>query len=433
MTLRIPLITLGLLIASTALAEDWPIFRGPNRDGLCKETGLLQSWPKEGPPQVWTAKNLGSGFSTPTIAKGQIFGMGTRQGKDGVWALKEADGSELWFTPFDETVKRNPNTGPSSSPTYDDGSVYAVSTTGKLVKLDATSGKVAWQKSYADFGGKVPQWGFTDSPLIDGDKLIVIPTADKAVVVALDKKTGKELWKTVLASGVGRGAGYTSAIKATIAETPMYVVLTGDAGGLIGISPETGKVLWQYTGLAARGSTAQIPIPVISQNNIWVSSSYRGGAALIEIVPDGNDKFTVKEIKSYRKPELNNHHGGMVQAGDYVYFGHDQNAGSPVCVDLKTGEIKWGPEKPPTAGGVPRGAGSAAVLAADGRLYFRYEKTHELFLIEPSPEGFKVISSFKEPEPSGKESWAHPVIANGKLYLRDQDKMHCFNVKADKN
>ncbi len=418
-----------LLSTSTAFAEDWPTFRGPNRDGISKETGLLKTWPKDGPAKVWTAKGLGLGFGTPTIAKGTIFGMGTRNDKDGIWALKEADGSELWFTPFDEPRKTNQNNGPSASPTYDDGKVFAVSSNGKLVCLDAVKGEKLWQRDYlADFGGKVPSWGFTDSALIDGDKLICVPGGSKAAVVALDKKTGKDIWKSAIPGGGNDGGGYCSAEKVTLAGRPMYVVLMGKAAGVVGVNPQDGKLLWSYKGKAAGGGVAQIPTPIISNDHVWVSCAYDGGAALLQITSEGTEKFAVKELKAYNKAALNNHHGGMVQVGDFAYFGHDQNNGKPVCVDLINGDIKWGPEKNP-ATSKDTDKSSAAVLSADGLLYFRYDNG-TMVLIEPSPVSLKVVSSFKETERSGKASWPHPVIVSGKLYLRDQDKLTCYDVKA---
>ncbi len=431
MSIRYPLLAVSLLLTSIALAEDWPTFRGPNRDGICKETGLLQSWPKDGPPKAWTAKDLGLGFGTPTIADGKIFGMGTRDKKDGVWALKESDGSELWFTPIDDPRKTNQNNGPSGSPTYDDGKLYTVTSTGKLFCLDAKTGKSVWQKDYQkDYDGKVQSWGYTDSPLIDGNKVICEPAGAKVAMVALDKKTGKEIWKTEIPGGAGGGGTYSSTVKATVAGTPMYVLLTGDKGGVIGVNPENGKLLWQYTGTAATGGVAQVSMPVISKDLVWVSCAYKGTSALLQIAAGGKDKFTVKEVKAYGKNELMNHHGGMVQVGDFIYFGHGQNQGNPTCVNAKTGETKWGPEKNP-----PGADGSAAVLFADGRLYFRYQNG-TLVLIEPSPEELKVVSSFKLPTPNEKsnpQSWPHPVIANGKLYIRDQNVLYCYNVKADKN
>jgi outer membrane protein assembly factor BamB len=423
---RLLLLAVGLLCACTAQANDWPEFRGPNRDGICTETGLLQAWPAGGPPLLWTAKNLGLGFGAPSIADGKIFGMGTRDGKDGTWALKETDGSELWFTAFDEPRKTNQNNGPSGTPTFHEGKVYSVSSNGKLVCLDAAKGTVLWQVDYLkDFGGKVPAWGYTESVLIDGDKLICTPGSNDATVVALNKDTGKVIWKSKLGA-VGGGQGYSSPVKATVGGFSMYVVLLGQSGGLVGVNPENGKELWRYTK-SALGGVAQIPLPIIKGDLVWFSTSYSGGAALLQLTPESSDKINVKELKTYKKPELNNHHGGMVLVGDYIYFGHDQNQGYPVCVELKTGEIKWGPEKKNSL--VAGGAGSAAVLYADNRLYFRYQNGM-MVLINPSPEGLKMVSAFKLPDPSGKESWAHPVIANGKMYIRDQDKLFCFNVKA---
>ena len=425
MLMRIFLLTLMLVVPTVAAtANDWAEFRGPKRDGVCTETSLLKEWPAAGPAQLWSAQNLGIGFSTPTIADGMIFGMGTRDGKDGIWALKQTDGSELWFTPIDTPRETNQNNGPSGSPTYDDGKLYTVSSKGQFVCLNAADGKEIWKIDYLEqYGSSVPTWGFTDSPLIDGAHVIAIPASEKAAVVALNKATGKEVWKTVIPGGVGGGAGYSSAIKATIAGTPQYVILTGESAGVIGVDAASGKLLWQYKARPAAGGVAQIPIPIVTEDRVWVSCSYAGGSALLQIVKEGG-KFKANELKLYRKRELNNHHGGMVQVGDYAYFGHNQNDGNPVCVNLKTGAIQWGPEQNPEGCD-----GSAAVLYADNRLYYRYQNGM-LVLMEPSPEKLKVISSFKLPEPSGKEHWAHPVIADGRLYIRDQEKLHCFDVKA---
>jgi outer membrane protein assembly factor BamB len=434
MLIRCSLITAGMLTASVTLAEDWPGFRGPNRDGICKETGLLQSWPKDGPSLVWTAKNLGLGWGTPSIAEGKVFGIGTRNGKDGIWAVAEKDGKELWFTPFADPPAAktlgNQTNGPAGTPTYDKGKLYVVSHGGTLGAFDAAKGKQLWSKNYiSDFGGSLPRWGFNDSVLIDGNKLICAPGGPKAAVAALDPATGKTLWTTD-AGDVGGGNGYSSPIKATFGNVPMYVILTGQKAGLLGVHAETGKVLWQYKNTPAAGGVAQIPIPIIKGDLVWVSCSYNGGSALLQIVPAGKDKFEVKELKAYKKPELNNHHGGMVLVGDYIYFGHDQNQGFPVCVEFKSGEIKYKEGKMPAGG-----AGSAAVLYADGRLYYRYQNS-TMVLLEPSPDEVKLVSSFKLPAPDQKsypQSWPHPVIANGKLYIRDQNVMYAYNLRADKN
>ncbi|QJW99112.1 PQQ-binding-like beta-propeller repeat protein [Frigoriglobus tundricola] len=432
MTLRVPFLACVFLAAATATAADWPGFRGPNRDGISTETGLLKKWPEGGPPKLWTAKDLGLGWGTPSVAGGKIFGIGTRDGKDGVWALKEGDGKELWFTPFADPAKGlAPQTnGPASTPTVHDGKVYAVSANGTLSCLSADTGKLVWKKNYVDeFDGKVPTWAYTDSVLVDGDKVICTPCGTKGAVVALSAANGDEVWKTEV-NPIGGGYGYSSPIKATIGGVPMYIALLGQKSGIVGVEAATGKLLWQYKGTPAAGGVAQIPIPIVKGDHVWVSTSYGGGAALLQIVPKGKE-FEVKEVKAYKKPELNNHHGGMVLVGDYVYFGHDQNQGYPVCVEFKTGEIVWGPEKKEVAGG----KGSAAVLYADGRLYYRYQNG-VLVLIEPSPEGLKVVSSFKLPAADVTkypQSWPHPVIANGKLYIRDQNVMYSYDLRAAGN
>ena len=441
MALRIALIT-SAFILSTATAADWPSFRGPNGDGICTETNLLKEWPTEGPKQVWTAKNLGLGWGTPSFAGGVIYGVGARDGKDGVWALNEADGSELWFRPFAPKGSGlfPQSNGPASTPTFHNGKLYTVSSDGTISCLNAKDGKELWSKSYVkDFGGAVSStngvaWGYSDSVLADGDKIICTPAAKGAALVALKADTGETIWKadagaigTPGGRGFSSGQGYSSPVKATIAGVPQYVILSGNGAGLVGVHAESGKVLWQYKGNAATGGTAQIPMPIVKDDRVWVSCSYSGGAALLQIVKNDKNEFEAKEIKTYRNQQLNNHHGGMVLVDGLVYFGHGRNGGSPVCVDFKTGEIKWGPVRAPA-----RGTGSAAVLYADGRLYFRFENG-TLVLMEPDPKELKLISSFKLPsadQSSHPQSWPHPVIVNGKLYIRDQTVMYCYDVKA---
>jgi outer membrane protein assembly factor BamB len=415
--------------AGTVGPHDWPQWRGPNRDGKSTETGLLKSWPTEGPPKLWTITGLGAGFSTPSVAAGKIYVMGAVDKKDGVFCLNEADGKQVWFTPIDDAREAKPNLGPGSQPTYHAGKVYAVGNKGTLAALDAASGKVVWTKNYAkDFGGNVQSWGFNDSVLVDGDKVICAPSGKQGALAALDTKTGETIWVTPL-DKIGGGAGYCSPVKMQVGSTETYVCLLGKEAGIVGVSAKTGKLLWQYNGAGAAGDVAQIPTPVIHGNHVVVSCSYNksGGLAVLELTPAGAEKIDVKVIKSYEKPELNNHHGGMILVGKHVYFGHNQNAGIPACVDVTTGEIAYKEEREPKGM-----SGSVAITYADGRLYYRFQN-HVLALVEPDPTGFKLVSSFKLPEASNVQSWAHPVVANGRLYIHDQDKLHCFNVKATTN
>jgi outer membrane protein assembly factor BamB len=441
MSVRALLLSVCLLVAGISLAgdtpgpNDWPQWRGQNRDGNSPETGLLKSWPKDGPARLWTAKGLGTGFATPSVAAGKIFGMGSRDGKDGVWALNEADGKELWFTAIDASRKTNQNIGPGSTPTYAAGKVYAVSNAkGVVAKLDAVSGKVEWEKSYVkDFGGGTPSWGFNDSVLVDGDKVICAPSSSKAAVAALKTSNGDVIWSTAVGN-IGGGAGYSSPMKMTVGAIPTYVFVLGQQAGAVGVHADTGKLLWQYTKNAF-GGVAQIPTPIISGDQLFISTAYGGGSAFLQLIPDGKDKITVEEIKSYKGDPMN-HHGGAILIDGKVYFGHGQNNGIPVCYDFKKGKKVWHADRTPK---LPGASGSAAYSYADGMLYVRYQD-RLMTLVKPSPDEDenKIVSSFMLPEPNvsanqGKQSWAHPVIANGRLYLRDHNVLYCYNVKATTN
>lgn len=420
---RFAAVAAALLTASTLLAADWPRWRGPNNDGVSKETGLLKSWPKEGPPKLWTVKGCGDGFSSIAIVGGVIYGTGLKDNQEVLWALKESDGSELWSTPFAPNGQPGgPSKGPNSTPTVANGKVYVLSSGGELACVEAKSGKIVWRASYKkDLGGRMMSgWGYSESVLIDGDKLICTPGGDKAAVVALNANTGAVIWKSEISNG--GGSGYASPVKATFDGVPMYITLLGKSGGVVAVHANTGKLLWKYNKIA--NGTANIPTVIVKGDLVWCSTGYGdGGSALLRIKGDGASA-SLEEIKQYSSGELQNHHGGMVLIGDHIYFGSAHNNGHPACIELKTGEIVWKERK-----GAAGGSGSAALTSADGMLYYRYENA-TVVLMEASPEGMKVAGSFKIPEPSGKASWQHPVICNGKLYLRDQDKLHCFNVKA---
>ena len=331
------------LIASSAAvacalslpAADWPQWRGPDRTGISKETGLLKTWPKDGPLTVWSVKGCGGGFSSVAIVEGTIYGTGSIRGKNVAWARKESDGSEVW-----SQVYSNDGSEPNSTPVVAGGKVYVLTTGGELACLDAKTGKSIWKKNFSDdFGGQMMSgWGYSETPLIDGDKLICTPGGDKAAVVALNKDTGKAIWKTAVKNA--GGAGYASPIKATVGEVPMYVTLLGKSGGVVAVHADTGKLLWRYTRIS--NGTANIPTVVARDDLVWCSTGYGdGGSALLKMKANGKDAVSVTEVKRYRSDELQNHHGGMILVGDYVYFGNAHNAGHPACVEFKTGEIKW--------------------------------------------------------------------------------------------
>lgn len=407
--------------ASFAVATDWPQWRGPNRDGISTEKGLLKEWPKGGPPLAWRIKGLGSGMSSVAIAGGRLFTQGARKndGQRGVYvtALDLGAGKELWATAI--TTGSSPE--PNGTPTVDGALVYAVGKNGDLACLEAASGKLVWKKNFgADFGGKMMSgWGYSESPLVDGDRLICVPGAADAGIVALHKKTGELIWKSEAPSFGGKGqdgAGYTGVVISYGAGVKQYVTLMGR--GLVGVRASDGKFLWGYNRIA--NGTADIPTPIVKGDFVFGSSGYGdGGSALIKLSKEGDG---VKAEESYylSAGQLQNHHGGMILLGDYLYLGHGHNNGFPTCVEFKTGKIVWGKERGP-------GSGSAAIVFADGHLYFRYQDA-TMALIEATPDGYHLKGSFLLASKNG-ESWPHPVIHDGKLYVRDQDALLCYDVK----
>lgn len=411
----------GVAAALGACAADWAQWRGPNRDGRSEETGLIKALTAAGPRKLWTADGLGGGYSTPSVAGGKIYGMGAVNDQEVVWAL-DAGGKPLWSKPIGPKGKVGYGEGPRGTPTVDGDRVYAVGVSGTLVCL-GTDGTERWRRDYKkDFNGKMMSgWGYSESVLIDGDKLICTPGGDKAGLAALDKMTGKDIW-TAAVPGSG-GAGYASPVKASVGGVDMYVTLMGKSKGVVAVSADTGQFLWNYSKIA--NGTANIPTPIVRGEHIFCTTGYGdGGSALLKLAADGSGGVTATEVWYHPATKLQNHHGGCVLVGDHLYFGHGHNKGFPVCVEFMTGKAKWGPERPPAGCD-----GSAGVVYADGKLFFRYD-SHALALIDATPARYSLKGTFRLPESSGTKSWPHPVISDGKLYIRDQGKMHCYNVRG---
>lgn len=398
-------------------AGDWFQWRGPNRDGISREKGLLNSWPKDGPAVVYHVQGIGSGMSSVAIADGKLLTMGSIDGQIHVICRDQANGESVWSTPFTSA-----KSDPTCSPTIDLESrlVFALSNDGELVCCKLEDGAVVWKKSFTnDFGGKIESsWGYSESPLVDGDRLICTPGAQDAMVAALDKKTGEVIWKGKAPTGELRGndgAGYSSVVISNALGTKQYVQLVGH--GIVSYDAGSGELLWNYDRVANR--TANIPTPIAKDNFVFCSTGYDdGGTALLEVQRKGK-KLAVKEVYYKTNKELQNHHGGMIMIGNYVYMGHGHNNGFPACVEWKTGKNLW--EKSRGAG-----SGSAAIVAADGKLYFRYQDS-TMALIGTKPSKYELISQFKLPT-HNSESWPHPVIAGKKLYIRDQGDLFCFDL-----
>ena len=433
------------VFAEAPQAFDWPQWQGPDRNAISQEKGLLQAWPAGGPKLVWKVTELGGGDSTPSVAAGRIFGMSNRGQDEVVWALNEQDGTPVWTTrlgPAFQQDKRQSNEGPGCTPTVDGDHLYVIGMAGNVACLSVDKGTLVWQRNLqTDFGGGLPAWSFRESPLIDGDKVIVTPGGKEATLVALEKTTGKTVWTSVLPEaaaaepapettrpdqprrgGRGRGssagAAYASAITINTSGQKQYVQLT--AKSLMGVAAEDGKLLWRYDR-PANQMGINCSTPIFQDGLVFAASAYGNGGGAVKLEPEKDGTFEAKEV--YFSTSMQNHHGGMIVHEGCLYGANGGNGGGfLICLDFQTGEILWR----------ARDAQKGALAMADERLYLRTEEG-TMLLIEPSRSEYLERGRFEQPNRSNKPAWAHPIIANGKLYLRDHDVLLCYDVKAGKS
>lgn len=405
-----------------ASADDWPQWRGPNRDGVSTESGLLESWPAGGPPRAWQIEGIGTGYSSIVVQAGRLYTLGARAGDVIVSALDAASGKGLWTATIGTTSRH-----PCSTPTADGDRVYALGPDGQLTCLRTTTGEMLWQRDFfADFGGRLMSGrGYGESPLVDGDRLICTPGGEEAQIVALDKRTGEVVWTARFPhlGDAGRdGAGFSSLVVSQAAGVRQYVQLMGR--GLVGVAASDGRFLWGYNRIT--NETANIPTPVAYDDFVFAANGYNVGSVLLRLIPD-EAPFTdrpavrVEEVFSLSGGQFQNHHGGIVRVGQLVFGGHGSNNGLPTCIDLESGRVLWKRRGP--------GVGSAAVVTAGDRFYFRYQDGL-VALLNADSSGFEVSGTLQIPS-AGGDSWAHPVVANGLLYLREQDVLHAFDVRGN--
>ena len=387
---------------------DWPQWRGPDRTAISQETGLLQTWPKDGPPLDWKAKGLGEGYSTPSVSGGRIFTMGNRDKVEYVIALRESDGSELWAKPVGPVRSGGGGyPGPRCTPTVDGGLVYALGLNGDLVCLDV-QGEEHWRKDLQskEFGGSPGGWGYCESPLIDGDRVVVTPGGKKNTLVALNKTNGDLIWSGPVPKG--EAAGYSSIVAGTIHGQRQYVQFL--SRGVVGLSADKGEFLWRFNEPA--NGTANISTPLIHDSHVFAASNYGKGGSLAKIIKtDG--KFEAEQV--YFTDQMQNHHGGMVLVDGYLYGNH---GGQLACLKWATGEVAWQSNKP----------GKGSITYADGCLVYRNEGG-AVVLVKATPREYLELGRFSQPDRGRNPAWAHPVIANGKLYIADQDTLFCYDVK----
>lgn len=402
-----------LAAALPATAADWPQWRGPNRDGISPDTGLLKQWPADGPPLTWKTTGLGEGYGTVAIVGNRIYVQGDKGDKTYLHALNRADGKLLWSTPFGRSGAPGWGgfAGPRCTPTVDGNLVFVVAQYGEIACLDAATGKILWQKEYEkDFQGTRPEWGFSASPLVDGERVIFAPGGSMGNIVALNKKNGDLVWRS---KDYQDEHHYASLVPVQLGGVRQYLQLT--ARSLAGIAAADGALLWRAE---RRGATAVIPDPIYHDGHVYVTSGYGIGCNLFKVTAEGG-KFAAEQV--WANKVMINHHGGVVRLGEFIYGFSDGKGWT--CQNFKTGEAVWQEKE----------LGKGCLVYADGHLIIREERKSKgvVALLEASPHACKVKGKFTPPDQSGKENWPHPVVLDGKLYLRDQDILLCYDVKAN--
>lgn len=405
-----------LVLVLSCLAADWPQWRGPNRDEISRDTGLLKAWPKAGPRLIGTFDDAGTAYSGMAVVGDRLYTMGADARSEYVFALDLKTMKKAWNAEIGQRYDNRYGSGPRATPTVDGALTYVLGGQGNLVCLKTDSGEKVWSKSLTqDFGGRVPGWGYSESVLIDGNQVVCTPGGAKGAIVALDKKTGQPLWQS---QEFKDGAQYSSLVPAEIGGVRQYVQMTGQS--VAGVAAKDGKLLWRA---AKENRTAAVPTPVVSGDLVYATSGYGAGCALYRISAS-NGAFNAEEV--YANKNMVNHHGGVVLVGGHIYgFSDGKNW---VCQDLQTGQIAWSERK----------LGKGSLTFADGNLYCYAEDKGEVALIEASPKGWNEKGRFTIPQRSklpfppnrraGNNVWTHPVVANGKLFLRDQEFIFVYDV-----
>ena len=397
------IVTAAVVLGSfggSAQTVGWHQWRGTNRDGKSAETGLLKTWPSAGPALAWRTTGAGVGFSSFSSAGGRLYTLGDRGNAGFVIAFDAATGKRFWETPNGRSYNNSYGDGQRGTPTVDGDRVYALGANGDLACLNALTGAVIWRKDLTrEFRSSVPQWGYAESPLVVDDRVIVNAGGPNASIVAIDKMTGVVLWRSQ-----DDPAAYSSPVLASVGGVTQAVFFSDRRS--LGVDVRDGRLLWSYNRVS--NGTANIATPIVSGNRVFVSSDYGTGAALLELSSSG-----AKEI--YFTRDMRNHHSSSVLVGEHVYGFSDAIL---TAMRFSDGTVAWR----------DRSVGKGSLIYADERLYL-YSENGVVGLAEPTPAGYREHGRFKL-SVGQAPTWSHPIIADGKLILRDQDNVFAFDVRA---
>lgn len=399
--------TAVFVVAALALvaADDWPQWRGPNRDGISNERGLLKSWPEGGPPLAWQARGAGEGYSSFAAAHGLLFTLGARGDAEFVMAFDTQTGKKAWEMEHGRRFSNDRGDGPRGTPTVDGDRVYAYGASGDLAVYEAKTGKKIWTVNVLrQYGGSNINWGLSESPLVLPDRVLVNAGGRGASIVAVKKTDGSLLWKAE-----SDEAGYSSAILHELGGIRQAIFFTAERA--LGIDVGNGRLLWSYDRVANR--TANIATPIVRGNRVFLSSDYGTGAALLELTAGGGG---IRAREVYFTNEMRNHHASSVLLGDHLY-GFSSSILTAMRFD--DGRVAWR----------DRSVGKGSMVFADERLYL-FSENGVAGLAEASPDGYREHGRFSIRK-GNLPTWSHPIVANGHLYLRDQDTIYAYRVRAN--
>lgn len=406
---------LSVLVAAASIlpahAGDWPTFRGADRRDIQLEPSVLKAWPEGGPKKLWTFENAGLGYAGFAIVEGTLYTMGANDDfEEFLVAIDTATGKEKWRSLIGPRYTNKWGDGPRGTPTVEGDRVYALGARGHLICAGTSDGKALWKTQLVDdHGGKLQSWGYTESVLVDGDRVICTPGGPQGTLLALDKRTGKKLWQTTEWTD---NAQYASPLAVEHKGTRQYIQRTMNT--VAGVDAESGKLLWRQP--FPQGKVAVIPTPIYQDGKVYLTAGYGSGCLLAEI--GANNPSVI-----YENTNMVNHHGGVVLVGSHLYGYSDK--GGWTCQDFADGKVVWQEKK----------LRKGAIHCANGQLYLLEETSGTLTLIDASPDGWKEHGSFLlEPQSQQRSKdgriWTHPVVSHGKLYLRDQEFIVCYDVKA---
>ncbi|QDT02659.1 outer membrane biogenesis protein BamB [Rubripirellula lacrimiformis] len=418
-------IGLSLAVAGRASAgeRDWPQWRGLHRDGHAAPQQLMQTWPDDGPKLKWQSNELGRGYSTAAVVDGRLYTLGSDETGCFAICLDAASGTKIWKTPISRASNGDDYNhgwggGPRGTPTVDGDQIFCLSDVGVVAAIEKSSGTVQWKVDLVEtYGGRIPAWGYSESALVDGQRVIVTP-GESNFMVGLDRNSGEKVWAS---QAVNAPAQYVSAIKATVGSSTFYV--TASKPGMYAFDVESGRQA--FSDASTGNSVAVIPTPIVQGNQIYHTSDYGAGNTLLNLTDAGQGSVDVETVYHLADKTMRNHHGGVVLVDGVIYGFTKANGGVWMAQDLQSGETLWEEKIRPNRSG--------SIAFADGRLYCYNDEDGSLFLVTPSRQGWQPNGKLELPRKTSLERnkgaiWAHPVIADGMLIIRDQDLVFAYDI-----